>query len=279
LGSAGGPHLRARALTGAGTLANRTGDYAESERLHRASAPLYREAGDERGYAFALNCVAVQLWRQGQIDGARAYCEESLAQSRTLGDQWSRSAALVNLGGLAMESGDSERAQVHYDEALIYAREAGDARLALMIRLNLVEVYGYRGDYQRAGELAREILPAVADLGDRSMIAACVAFLADGAAAAGAPERATRLLGGAAHLLEAVGEQRGPHDRARDAERVGSLRRELGEAAFAVAWAVGQALTLEQLVAYAGVDSLLGAPSVQVPNPGLGETNSRDDGG
>jgi hypothetical protein len=80
----------------------------------------------------------------------------------------------------------------------------------------------------------------------------CLAGLARAAAAQGQPERAARLFAAVPVPYRA----RGPvlveaADRAEFDREVASVRAQLGEAAFAAAWAAGQAMTTEQAVAYA----------------------------
>ena len=63
--------------------------------------------------------------------------------------------------------------------------------------------------------------------------------------------RAARLLGAADTSLEAGGTLRGPFEQA-DYERAkATVRRELGERAFKLAWAQGRAMTLSEAVEYA----------------------------
>ena len=71
------------------------------------------------------------------------------------------------------------------------------------------------------------------------------------ASADGQPERAVRLFGAAAALLDTLKASLAPADR-NDYERtVATLRAQLGTQRFTAAWADGQALTLEQAIAYA----------------------------
>jgi hypothetical protein len=62
---------------------------------------------------------------------------------------------------------------------------------------------------------------------------------------------ATRLLETAQALREAIGSPMAPPDRPLVDRAVAAARRSLGEGAFSMAWAEGQAMTLEQAVAYA----------------------------
>jgi hypothetical protein len=84
--------------------------------------------------------------------------------------------------------------------------------------------------------------------GNRQGIATCLDGLAAVASGQGDPERAARLLGAAAALRENRSIPLPPVERA-DLDRVmAGVRASLGEAAFAAAWAQGQAMPLEQII-------------------------------
>src|SRR5262249_25651469 len=77
----------------------------------------------------------------------------------------------------------------------------------------------------------------------------------------GRPDRATRLLGAAATLREAMGFTPGPDDQARAERVVAAARQALGEEAFASAWAAGHTLALEQAISLALEPSGTNAPT------------------
>ncbi len=81
--------------------------------------------------------------------------------------------------------------------------------------------------------------------------AAALAGLAGVAGAQGRPERATRLLGAAYALLEAIGSRFDPIDQAEHDRNLAAIRAQLEPATFARTWSEGRALTLEQAVALA----------------------------
>jgi hypothetical protein len=75
--------------------------------------------------------------------------------------------------------------------------------------------------------------------------------LADLSTSQGRPQEAARLLGAAEALLKASGSTWWPADRVEYERNLATLRAALSEAAFAAAWAEGQAMTLERAIAYA----------------------------
>jgi hypothetical protein len=85
-------------------------------------------------------------------------------------------------------------------------------------------------------------------VGDRTALTWCLAGLGSAAALGGAPERAARLWGAAERLREAIGCRPAPAARATYERALAAARAQLGEEAFAAAWAAGGALTLEQAI-------------------------------
>ena len=82
-------------------------------------------------------------------------------------------------------------------------------------------------------------------------MAVCLAGLAGVAEAREQSEAAGRLLGATEALLDALGSRLDALERLAFARTVAAAQAALGETAFAVAWAEGRAMTLEEAVAYA----------------------------
>jgi len=89
------------------------------------------------------------------------------------------------------------------------------------------------------------------DIGSTPGIARSLAGLAGVAAAQGQPERAARLFGAAEALLGSIGATLDPADRLAYARDVATIRAQLGADASAAHWAMGRAMTLEQMIAEA----------------------------
>ena len=75
------------------------------------------------------------------------------------------------------------------------------------------------------------------------------------------PERAARLWGAAERLRQAIGCRTAPAARATYERAMAVVRAQLGDDAFAAAWAEGQAMTLEQAIAEA-LDDAAEAPII-----------------
>ncbi len=108
-----------------------------------------------------------------------------------------------------------------------------------------------QADYQRARMLLSESLTLRKELGDKGGIAWCLEKEAEMAAAEGNWERAVRLLGIANSLRASVNAAIDLADQPEHQRRLGALRAQLGEPAFAAAWDEGRAMTVEQAITYA----------------------------
>ena len=88
-------------------------------------------------------------------------------------------------------------------------------------------------------------------LGDQASIAWCLSGLGSVAALDEEPTRAAWLWGAAESLRQSIGCRPAPATRATYERAMTQARAQLGEEAFAVAWAEGRALTVEQAIAEA----------------------------
>ena len=106
------------------------------------------------------------------------------------------------------------------------------------------------GEDARAAESYRESLELIWRLvGKAFETVACLEGLARVAAMRGRPERAARLLGASAALREEMGTPLSPIIRADHDHASNAARAALGEDAFTTAWAVGHAMSLEEVIA------------------------------
>jgi predicted ATPase len=290
-GGAAPAALRAKALNGAGVLAREQGDYDRATALYSESLALWRDLGDKRGTAATLNSLGMVVRDQGNVARAKELYEEALALRRELDDRHSIAATLNNLALLMGEQGDHRNAVRLYEESLALKRELGDRRgiaatlnnlgmlareqgnharaaalytdsLALFRELgdtwgvgvllnNLGRVARDRGDYRRAAALHTESLALRRDLGDKPGIAWCLEGLAAVACGEGRPERAAMLLGAAEALRDAIGAAIPLAERAGHHRTLAAARAALDEHDFAMAWARGRAMTLDQAIARA----------------------------
>jgi tetratricopeptide (TPR) repeat protein len=282
---------RAIALLSSGSMVLFQGDLGPARALVEESVAIWRQVEKGYGLAQTLFINGLILLNQGQETAARPIIEECLGLARELDYPWFQTHALINLGNVALGLGELAEAEARFDEALSLGREMGDNRLVGMALNNLGEVARLQGDYAGAGGYYEETLTTFREAGEEAQlprlicclgyvvwhqgdleralalfqesltlfrklgisrgIAECLAGLAGLAASRGRPQEAARLLSAAEALLKASGSTWWPADRVEYERNLATLRAALSEAAFAAAWAEGQAMTLERAIAYA----------------------------
>ena len=243
--------IQARALRAAGVLALYQGDEGVAERWLEQATALGRLADDPRTVAHALSSLGVVALGQGDPTRAEVRLEESLSLMREVGGGRDVASALTNLGIAMYMKEDMERAEAAFAEALALGRQVGDRDLIATNIANLSSVALRQSDIAQADALAREALALYWKLGDPRRCAVGLEAVAGTAGMAGKGARAARLLGAAAALREALGTPQPPQEQEETAQAIAAARSTLGEAMWAAAFAVGQALTLDKAVAEA----------------------------
>lgn len=246
--AAGDRQTIALVLNHLGVVARDRGDYMAATHQIEESLALFREHGDEWGIALSLNNLAVVAQRQRDYPRAAELLEASLRGFRATGDRWAAAIPLNNLGQVALDRGDLDLAASALDETLALYRELGDSRHIAITLTKLALVAEARGDAVEAGRLCRESLRLRRDLGDKDGIVTAIERLAGVATLAGHGQRAARLLGAASAQREIIGSPLSP-DEGHYIERVRSRAlASLDAVRFVHAWEAGRLLSLEQAI-------------------------------
>jgi predicted ATPase/class 3 adenylate cyclase len=266
------------------------GDYLRAMVLLEQSLALFRELDNKRGIASTLHFLGDAMREQGDAARAIPLLEESIALRKELGDKQVGALALNSLGDAVYDQGDVARAMVLYQESLTLFQEVrgkygipwvlrsqgrvahaqgDDARARLLLEETVARFremgsemglawtlhhLGYvahaQGDDAHAQALLREGLILQQHTGNKRLIAESLERWAGLAVAQGRPAQAAWLCSAAATLRDSIGAA--PPANRTDYDRiVAAARAQLDEAIFAAAWAEGQAMTLEQAIAYA----------------------------
>ena len=124
----GDARLRAWALSVAGNLAHRQGDFQRTTELHEGALQLRRGVGDKLGVAGSLFNLARVARIQDVFQRAQELYEESLHLYRELGDTRGTAMVLNGLGLVMTRQGQHERARSMYEGCLQIMQEFGDTR-------------------------------------------------------------------------------------------------------------------------------------------------------
>ena len=252
--AAGRTAARAKALNAAGFLQGVIDNQTEARPLLEEALAIGRELGDPRSIATSLRFLGSVATNLGDYAAAQSFLEEGLEIWRQLGPTARHGAAgsLICLGDLALVRGNYEQAQTLYGESAILLQVVDKSFLADPFR-RMAHVALHQGDWQKATVLCKESLNLNLEVGHKPGIAACLASLAEIAAARGRTIHAAQLFGAVEALFDDA-TQLLPADRTEYHRNVASTRAQLGQAAFEAAWTEGAAMTLEQTIAFASTE-------------------------
>jgi predicted ATPase/class 3 adenylate cyclase len=247
--------VRAKALTGAGLLAHRQGDYDGAIKLCTEGLSRFRDLGDLSGMAQALYMVGIATLAQGDYETAKRLFQESLQLSGQTGNKRRMAIALNSIGEVARCQGDYAAARTAYEDSLALKREVGDRSGITVSVGNLGHVALHQGDCRAAAVLFKEALTGARELAHKVGIAEYLAGLGGVAAAEGRCARGARLLAAADSLLSLLGALLEPSDRLEYERSVAAARTGLSDEVFRTAWDEGRVMGLDQAIRYALQDA------------------------
>ncbi len=240
----------AAALNNLGLIAREQGTYTRAEALFEESLAIKRERRNRQGEALTLNNLGNVAMALGHYQRAAALHAESLAIERELGNRWGIATSLHNLAEVARDQQDLAAAAHLLEESLVIKRELGDYQGIAISLDGLAEVARRQGDFERSERLAAQSLAAYFTLADQLGIARALEGLAATAYALRNPARAARLCAAAAALRQSTGAPLPMNEKAGFDRTVEAARSALGTEVFALEWQAGEAMGLDEAVAY-----------------------------
>ncbi len=225
------------------------GDYAAARRHFTQAVTHRRAVGDVWALTWTLDQLGELAEREGDYESSAAFFREALAMRRELGLSYAIAASLNELGEVARCRGEFVEAGVLYEEALARYRNIGMKSSTAVPLLNLGYVALHQGDNDRAEALFRESIGICRDCDYKFGWAATFPGLARVWLARGETVRATRLLGATDTLLTSATRRLDPADRAEYDRATSDARAAMGESIFAAAYAEGQAMPLDDILA------------------------------
>jgi predicted ATPase len=162
---------RARALHGAGMLANWQSDFPRARTLLEEALAIRLEIGHLAEAAATLNQLGLIGLDVGELDDAERLCRQGLDIRRSLGDEGAVASSLNTLGGIVHFGGRTDEAGAMFEESLaIRRRLRDDAGLSVSLA-NLALVERDRGELDTAEAMLREARATRERLGDRQRVA------------------------------------------------------------------------------------------------------------
>jgi len=160
--------LTAQALLGQCQSLRQLGEYALAKSKGEQANETFEKAGDFRGQAKSLTCVANVSASQGDVETARHMHEKALALARQIGAQRDIAGALINLGNLFANGGQLDDSSKAYREAFKVADAAGDNSDASLAEMNLGANLMSQGEYTLARQQFESSVKAAQAVGDQA---------------------------------------------------------------------------------------------------------------
>ena len=221
------------------------GNLARAETLCRESLSLARELGYKSVLLRPLYDLAKVLRQRGDIDQATTLLQESLMLVRDLGDRCLLAMILHELAYIARARQDMTQATTLLQESLILYQEMGETFLQAGALCDLGNLAQAQSDLPRATEMYKESLALSQQIGHQEALAWSLVGLAQLAGEQKQFQRAARLFSAAQAISPLHADME--HIEWTNYERsLAEVRTQLGEQAFAVAWAEGRTMTPEQ---------------------------------
>lgn len=242
---------RANALKGAGTLANQQGDLEAATLLYEQSLQIGRQLNDRPGMANLFNNLGMVAMFREDFAASRGLFEEGLMLLKELGNRWAIGQLLNNLGLVVRYLGNYAEAQQLLEESITVRRRLGD-KWGIANSLNtLTNLLLHSGQPDSVRLLLAESLQLNHEVGDLTAIAYCLEDFAGLAAVQQNHVGAMRLHGATAALREQIGSGLSSGEQADLDKLLASARAALSFEEAEASIAIGQAMSLEQAIAYA----------------------------
>ena len=247
----GNDAARARAVHDHGYLVFWAGRYELAEQRFAKSLAAAEELADSSVQGLALAGLA-RVALNTNVSEALRLLRQAVTLTDGLDDsEPGRSSALHVLGVALQMSGDLEGAREVMSARLQMGRRTGDEFVVWAESANLSMVERQLGNLDSAEEISRQVVAIVAGRGDEMFLAWCLNGLAAVTAAKGDLDRAARLNGMAAALLERAGGEWPPDEREQYDETLSAITARLPPAVLKHSLAQGAAMSLPEGVAYA----------------------------
>jgi len=248
-------------------------NYREARSLLEESQQYYRQMENQQDLVWSFLYLGQVCFAQDDAVRAVTLVEEGLAQARAVHYQVGAACSLYLLGRFALAQGDAARAQSWLEESLTIFEAFG-------LQSNVAQVLSWlagtalaRGELDKAAMLCENSLARFRQMSDQDSMALCLREWGCLLARRGERAWAAQLWGVAETLGGATGGSRffdlftlftALGERADYEQMRTVVQGELGDQAFAAAWAEGRAMTPEQAIAAQGRPLLPDRPPAKV---------------
>lgn len=201
--------LRAQVLNGAAGIEWNLGDLAGAGAMIDESLAIARQLNDDVAVSQALNNLANINYSMGEHEAARLLYEESLVLRRATGNRQLIAASINNLGIVTHALGDLDVSMDYHQQGLALCRELGDLQGMNAALIGMGNIAKDREDFETARWYMLDALARVSEIGDREGIAGCLSNLGYTALRSGDMEAARQYSRESLTLSRDIGDRRG----------------------------------------------------------------------
>lgn len=229
-------------------------NYEKAEAFVRESESLFRKMNHLAGLADALQWFGQFATWQGTFEAARLPLEESLAIQKQLGERRVFSS-LQMLGVLNLKLGNYPQAIQFLNESLALTQHSGAIAFGYWTFIHLGYAQLRLGAHEEAHQVFTKSLKQFNDVQEQIGVVFTLEGFASLAVTQKQAERAVRLFAFADQMRVALHDPR-PFSEQADVERdLAAIREMIDQNTFDAAYAAGQALTIDEALAYALEDT------------------------
>ena len=230
----------------------------EQEQAEELGARRAMEAAERTGDAGLLcraaGSLAGSLGMRGDVRASLGLHLEAVAHARRSADARLLSAALANLANVYEDLGNYQASRETNEEALALDRQLGDVSAAAHTEQNLAHILLFLDEFDEARRPLSTALPVLHEHGMHEVVGWAFFGFALIALRDGEIERPTRLCAARQALHERIGYVPRPALRESVEHLIEPITSRRGEPAIDKAWAEGEAMTVDEAVAYALAD-------------------------
>ena len=238
----------AEALIHLGCVYRILGQYSAAQSYLEEALQVFQDHGRSIWETEVLCALAENAICQGDLETARFRLEAAADLLATSENKWLQALVCYSQGVLVHYEGDGVAATMLLDKATALAREGQFKPDLARLLVTLGRVKRVLGQLLPASELLMEGLELFRGLGHKLGIAEALEELGAVSAAQGDGAQAAMLFGAAHALREQMGAPLPLVDRAGHDSLLAACRAQLGEAAFAEAWAQAAARPWQEVV-------------------------------
>jgi predicted ATPase len=245
-------HYASLLLITLGEALAHSGRHDEAGAWMEQGLQLCKQRNDQWTANLTQTLMTILAIMQGQYAEAHRLAEQCLNMSRQLGMLRTEIMTLNSLGLIAYAEGDLDLAQHYFADDLTLTREANWPYTVGVLASNMSDVLMAKGAYSEALVFLREATSIAQDFGGQHFLGECIERLALWAWRANAwidnkfGLKPVRWLACATAVIERSGHDREPYYQPRFNAFKKEMEANLGEEAFAQAWAAGVKMSVEE---------------------------------